>query len=259
MVSSDCGFVRFRMEGIWASPIRLSRSSERLAISMETSLRGRHCACAARKASAHTCSPSDASTSLATRPRTSSAPAAWPSMPLRMPRRRLTSRLPARACSGTSEIQRITVAISPFSNTSEPRDMMMASAPSQFLARRRYSMAASSSPRSRCHAAALFQQFGFGRGVLGSEREAQHVPEEMVEAKPLTVRVEGHEEHRFPFQLVKDLLGIRRAHEMPDQVRADPVQAQKCEAGSRDVHPSGPGGPRRSDNRRSIDHLRRNR
>ena len=46
----------------------------------------------------------------------------------------------------------------------------------------------------------------------------------MVEAKPLTAGVQRDEEHRLPFQLLEDELGVGRAGQVTDQFRAHPVQ-----------------------------------
>ena len=147
-----------------------------------------------------------------------------PSTPLRIPRRRLTSWRPARTVSGTSVIQRMTVAISPFSKTSEPWPMMTSRAASQFRAWRRYSTPASTSPRCQVPRSSSIEQAGFGVGLFRPQFETQHVPEEMVEAEPLTAGVQWDEEHRLALQLLEDELGVGRAGQVTDQFRTHPVQ-----------------------------------
>ena len=45
-----------------------------------------------------------------------------------------------------------------------------------------------------------------------------------MEAKPLAVGVQRHEEHRVPLQLIQDKLRSRLASQVTDQVSAHPVQ-----------------------------------
>ena len=118
----------------------------------------------------------------------------------------------------------MTVAISPFSKTSEPRAMMTSRASSQFRARSRYSRPALTSPRSRCHARGPVEQTGLSIRLLCPQLETKHVPKEMMESKPLATSVQGNEEHRIPLELFEDELGARLVSEMGDQVRTHCVQ-----------------------------------
>jgi hypothetical protein len=70
----------------------------------------------------------------------------------------------------------------------------------------------------------LIEQSRFGVGLLCPQFEAQHVAEEMMETKPVTVGVKGDEEHRFPLQFLEDELGVRHTGQVSDQLRAHPVE-----------------------------------
>ena len=120
----------------------------------------------------------------------------------------------------------MTVAISPFSNTSEPLadDDVEGRRPSSVRPEEAFDALVDLAPvrgaMNRPHSSRL----RFGVGLLRPQFETQQVPEEMVEAKPLAVGVQRDEEHRLPLQLLEDELGVGRTGQVTDQLRAHLVQ-----------------------------------
>ncbi len=118
----------------------------------------------------------------------------------------------------------MTVAISPFSKTSDPRAMITSRASLQLRGAKEVFETGAQIPPFEVPGRGLPEQIRLKARFLCSQLEAKHVPKQMMEAKPHPTRVQGDQEHRFPFELLQNQLRTRLTGEEGNQVRTHRVQ-----------------------------------